>query len=71
MPPTPKTTNIQHIKKMTTTFLKTCVILEGFRQTGYEIRIQRKKLVKTLVTNGFGPFFEKCQTSRLVTLKTY
>ena len=49
-------------------------ILEGFRQNGYQIRIQRKTLrISALVNIYFGYLFETCRTyqkPKLRTLKT-
>ena len=55
-------------------FLQKDIFLKGFRQNGYQIRIQRKKLnISALVKINFGYLFEKyqkCQKSKLITLKT-
>ena len=46
-------------------------MLEGFGKNGYHIRIQREKSISALVKIDFGHFFEKCQSSTLITLKTH
>ena len=66
MPPTPKIKKIQKYKKCQNAFLQTYVILEGFRQNGYQIRIQRKKLrISTLVKIDFGYFLKNVEVRDL------
>ena len=60
MPPTPKIEKIQKsMKTCQNEHLQTNCILQGFRQNGDWIRIQRKKLgISTLVKIDFGHFLK-------------
>ena len=60
MPPTPKIEkNTKNIKKYQNEHLQKNDILQGFRQNGDRIRIQRKKLrISTLVKIDFGHFLK-------------
>ena len=78
MPPTPKrkkrkqNVKMEIQKQCQNEHLQKYVTLEDFRQNGYQIRIQRKKLrISALVKIDFGHFVKKCQMSRLITLKTH
>ena len=67
MPPTPTIEQIQKtINKCQNPFLQKYVILEGFRQNGYQIRNQRKKLrISALVKIDFGHFLKNVKNPGL------
>ena len=59
MPPTPKIEKYKNYLKMSKLTSSNNCILQGFRQNGYQIRIQRKKLrISTLVKIDFGHFLK-------------
>ena len=59
MPPTQKMNKNEKMKKCQNEHLQKLIILEGFRQNGYQIRIQRKKLRISALVNIYFEHFLK------------